>query len=252
MTFDYPGQDRLPQLLTLWQQAFGEWNGFWETFLETGFSPLRCRCCLEDGQITAALTWLDGSWKDQKIAYIYAVVTRPDHRGKGLCRRLLADTHTLLTSRGYAAAMLVPAEPGLRAMYKRLGYHTCTFVDEFSCQAGNAPVPTRAIGVEEFAALRRTFLPDGAVLQEGENLSFLSRQAQFYTGTDFLLTAWQEGSTLTAMEFLGRREDAPGILKTLGAEKGSFRCPGKQIPFAMIHLLKDNAGIPTYFGFAFD
>ena len=109
MTFEHPTQEQIHQLMDLWKGSFGEWNGFWETFLETAFAPLRCRCVLEEGEITATLTWLDGSCRGQKLAYIYAVVTHPEHRGKGLCRRLLADTHAFLASQGYSAALLVPA-----------------------------------------------------------------------------------------------------------------------------------------------
>lgn len=252
MTFEHPAPSQIPQLLTLWKQVFGEWNGFWESFLETGFAPHRCRCITENGQITAALTWLDCSCRGQKMAYIYAVVTHPNHRGKGLCRQLLTDTHALLKELGYAAALLVPAEPGLRKMYEKMGYDTCSFVEEFSCESGTAPVPIRAIGPEEFLQLRRTYLPENGVLQEGENLSFLSRQAQFYAGDDFLLTAWCEDKALTAMELLGNKAAAPGILRALGTEKGSFRCPGSHIPFAMIHPLQPDVQAPTYFGFAFD
>lgn len=252
MTFEHPAPQQLPQLLGLWKAAFGEWNGFWEMFLETGFAPHRCRCVVEDGQITASLTWLDCTCQGQKMAYIYAVVTHPEHRGLGLCRKLLADTHRLLEAQGYAAALLVPAETELRAMYEKLGYQTCTLVEEFSCQAGDSPVPIRAIGPEEFMKLRQKFLPENGVLQEGENIAFLSRQAQFYAGEDFLLTAWEENGTLTAMELLGGKTAAPGILRALGAKKGSFRCPGDAIPFAMIYPILPDAVIPTYFGYAFD
>ena len=252
MTFDHPGDPRIPELLCLWKDVFGEWNGFWETFLETAFSPLRCRCIVEDGQITAALTWLDCSCRGQKIAYIYAVVTHPEHRGRGLCRRLLENTHALLAEQGYSSAVLVPAEPGLRSMYEKLGYETCTCVEEFTCEASAEAADLRAVGAEEFALLRRGFLPEGAVLQEGENLPFLARQAQFYAGGDFLLAAWNDGEVLTALELLGRRDAAPGILRALGMKKGSFRCPGGTVPFAMIHPLRKDAVMPAYFGFAFD
>lgn len=252
MTFEHPAPHHLPELLKLWQEAFGEWNGFWEAFLETAFSPQRCRCAVESGRITAALTWLDCSCDGRKLAYIYAVVTDPAHRGRGLCRRLLADTHALLRQRGYAAALLVPAEASLRTMYGKLGYDTCTFVEEFSCEAGETPAAVRAIGPEEFAKLRREFLPEKAVLQEQENLSFLARQARFFAGGDFLLAAYQEEAGLTAMELLGSPAAAPGILKALGAKKGSFRCPGSRIPFAMLHPLTEDAPVPGYFGFAFD
>lgn len=252
MTFDHPTQAHIRQLLTLWKSVFGEWSGFWEMFLETAFSPRRCRCVLEEGQVTAALTWLDCCCEGQKIAYIYAVVTHPDHRGKGLCRRLLADTHALLKEQGYAAALLVPAEEGLRAMYEKMGYRTCTHVKEFRCEAGPSPVSLRAVGPEEFAQLRRRFLPASGVLQEKENLPFLARQMQFFAGNDFLLTAYLEEDSLTAAELLGNKDAAPGILSALGAKKGSFRCPGKEIPFAMWHPLQEDAAAPDYFGFAFD
>ena len=252
MICKHPDKSEIPQLLTLWKSAFGEWNGFWEMFLETAFSPERCRCVREGSEITAALTWLDCSWSGRKLAYIYAVVTHPDHRGQGLCRRLLADTHALLRSRGYAAALLVPAESGLREMYEKLGYETCTFVREFSCEAGDDPVSLRAMGPGEFAALRRQFLPGNSVVQEGENLPFLARQFQFYAGEDFLLTAFCEDGKLTVPELLGNTAAAPGILRALNAKSGTFRCPGRGIPFAMVHSLTEEPAIPAYFGFAFD
>ena len=252
MIFEYPSQEQIPQLLTLWKMVFGDWNGFWETFLETGFSPARCRCILDKNRIAAALTWLDCSCDGQKMAYIYAVVTDPAYRGKGLCRQLLADTHRLLKARGYAAALLVPAEEGLRTMYEKFGYRTCTHVEEWDRTAGAEPVSLRAIGPEEFARLRRSFLPRTGVVQEQENLSFLSRQAQFFAGEDFLLAAYTEDRQLTAMELLGNKAAAPGILRTLECQKGRFRCPGGDIPFAMVYPLAQNAVIPSYFGFAFD
>lgn len=252
MTFDPPTGKQIPQLLTLWKEVFGEYNGFWEMFLETAFSEARCRCITENGQILASLCWFDCGLGDQKIAYLYAVVTHPGHRGKGLCRRLLADTHRHLSANGYAAALLVPAEQPLRAMYRKLGYRECTAVREFTCTAEAPPVPLRAIGPGEYASLRRGFLPRGSVLQEGENLAFLSCQAQFYTGEDILLAAWQEENTLHVIELLGDRAAAPGIVTTLSCQIGHFRTPGSEIPFAMYHPLTEDVPAPRYFGFAFD
>lgn len=252
MTFDYPGPEEIPKLRKLWQGAFGEWDGFWEMFLETAFSPRRCRCVREKEEIAGALTWLDCTFEGKKIAYIYAVVTDPAHRGKGVCRSLLRDTHALLKQRGYAAAMLVPAEEGLRRMYEKQGYETCTFAEEFSCEPGGQAPALRTVGPEEFALLRRKFLPEGSVLQEGKNLPFLARQMQFYAGEDFLMAAYTDEGKVVAPEILGNAAAAPGILKALDAKKGSFRCPGKRIPFAMIYPLQENVTVPAYFGFAFD
>lgn len=252
MRIDHPAQCQIPELLQLWKTAFGDHDGFWEMFLETAFQADHCRCITIDGQTAAALFWFDGLCKGQKIAYIYAVITHPHHRNKGLCRMLLKDVHSHLTSNGYSAAMLVPEQEGLRQMYRKLGYRDCTTVLEFRCAEGDAPVPVRGIGAEEFGRLRREFLPEGSVIQEGNNLTFLEAQVQFFTGDDFLLAAYLDEDTLHGMELLGNRDAAPGILRTLGCSNGQFRTPGNKKPFAMFYPLAEDAFVPTYFGFAFD
>lgn len=252
MQFDHPAQEQIPQLLRLWKEAFGDYDGFWELFLKNGFSPERCRCITENGQVTASLCWFDCSCEGQKQAYVYAVVTDPAHRGKGLCRALLQDVHSYLRSRGYTAALLVPAEESLRQMYRKLGYADCSTVSEVSCSAADVPVSLRTVDAEEYGRLRRELLPKGGVVQEGENLAFLAAQAQLFFGEGILLAAYADGDTLVGMELLGRREAAPEILRALGFAQGRFRMPGGDKPFAMIHSLAEGAALPTYFGFAFD
>jgi len=252
MNFEHPTQEQTRQLLQLWKTVFGEYDGFWELFLDTAFLPDHCRCITEQGQVTAGLYWFDCSCGSDKIAYIYAVVTDPAHRGRGLCRKLMADVHGLLSARGYASAMLVPADGALREMYRKMGYEDCTAVAALSCSAAGSPVDIRSIGPEEYASLRRRMLPEGGVIQEGNNLTFLAAQTQFFTGRDFLLSAWLEGNTLQGTELLGNAEAAPGILRALGCEKGTFQIPGTEKPFAMLHRLQAGAVIPNYFGFSFD
>ncbi len=252
MNFEHPREDRIPGLVRLWKEAFGEYDGFWELFLDTGFLPDHCRCITEDGQPIAGLYWFDCSCGSDKIAYIYAVVTDPRQRGRGLCRKLMADVHALLKDRGYASAMLVPADEGLREMYRKMGYEDCTGIGSLTCAAGEVPVAIRNVRAEEFALLRRKLLPEQAVLQEGIQLPFLAAQAQLFAGADFLLAAYLEGETLHGMELLGNTAAAPGILRALGCEKGTFQIPGSTMPFAMIHKLQENAVTPKYFGFSFD
>ena len=252
MKIDHPAPCHFPRLLQLWKDVFGEWGGFWELFRDTAFSPDRCRCILDGDTIAASLCWLDVWCEGQKMAYLYAVVTDPAHRGRGLCRRLMADTHAHLAALGYEAVLLVPAEESLREMYRKLGYRDATTVTEFSCAAGEGPASLRAIGPEEYAALRRKFLPSGSVIQEGENLTFLSRQAEFFTGEDFLLAAYRDEEILHTMELLGNAQTAPAIVHALDCQEGAFRTPGPDKPFAMFHPLKEDAAALEYFGFAFD
>ena len=239
------------QLKNLWHLAFGDGMEFIDLFFRTGYSPDRCLYLEEKGQITAALYWLDCEYRGQKQAYIYAVATHPDHRGKGLCRILMNKTHELLRQQGYHAALLRPADEGLRRMYRKMGYHTATCVTEFNCTAAGT-TSIRAIGAEEYAALRRAFLPEDGVLQDGVSLTYLASYAQLYAGADFLLAGIGDQEEFVGLELLGNRDAAPGILAALAYKTGHFRCPGSQIPFGMFLPLAEDAKKPGYLGLVFD
>lgn len=252
MTCNHPDQGQIPQLLSLWKTIFGEYGDFWEGFLDTAFSPERCLCLMENEEILASLTWMDGALENQKLAYVYAVMTHPAHRGRGLCRQLVEAAHRHLQRQGYAAALLVPADEGLRQMYHAMGYRSCIGFLEFTQKTGETPVSLRSLTTAEFALQRRAFLPEGGVRQEGSSLAFLARQEAFFQGEDFLLTAHIKGDILYATELLGNIAAAPGIVKTFGCQKGIFRTPGEERPFAMYYPLCPEAKAPRYLGFDFD
>lgn len=239
------------QLKQLWHMAFGDGEEFIDLFFRTAYAPERCLYLTEDDQITAALYWLNCEYRGQKQAYIYAVATHPDHRGKGLCRKLMDMTHNILKEQGYSAALLRPADDGLRRMYRKMGYRVATGVTEFESAAG-APVPLKKIDAREYELLRRRYLPEDGVVQEGISTDYLASYADLYRGEDFLLAGnFYEGSFI-GMELLGNRDAAPGILAALGHETGSFRCPGRDIPFGMFLPLREDAQEPGYLGLVFD
>ena len=247
-----PCNHHIPGLRALWKIAFGDTDAFLDSFFSTAYSAQRCRCIFDGDFPAAVLYWFDCHLNSEKYAYIYAVATHPDYRGKGLCRSLMADTHAILKNAGYAGAVLVPQKESLRAMYAGMGYRDFGGLTEVAVQAGTAPVSLQAIGPEEFAALRRTRIPENGILQEGENLRFLAQQMQFYAGEDFLMAAWSEDGVLHAVEYLGTAESIPGILHAMAMSRGIFRMPGDTVPFAMFHPLVESIPQPEYFGFAFD
>ncbi len=239
-------------LLELWQSCFGESDGFWQLFRDNGFRPEQVCEIRRDGRLAAALYWFPISCEGQNLAYLYAVATHPDFRGRGLCRELMAKTEIMLAGKGISGVLLVPESHSLRQMYGKMGYTDCTTVSEFSCGAGESAIPLGSVTTEEYALLRKKRLPPGGVLQEGDSLTFLAAQAQLYAGENLLMAAWQEADTLHAMELLGDSSTAPGILKALGFQKGTFRTPGADKEFAMFKPLREEAIRPTYFGLAFD
>ncbi len=246
MKIDYPVPEQFHPLRQLWKEAFGDEDAFLDLFFGEIFSSDRCRYVTLDGQVAAALYWLDCRCEDRPMAYLYAVATSKKHRGRGLCRTLLADTHSLLAELGYAGCLLVPGEPGLVEMYGAMGYDPCTTVREFTAEMGRERAELLELTPAEYAVARRDWLPSGGVIQEGESLTFLSKLGKFYRGEDFLLWAGDG-----PMEILGNTDAAPGILATLGKTAGTFRAPGPGRDFAMYHPLKPGDP-PDYFGFAFD
>ena len=240
-------KQHIPGLRQLWKLAFGDTDEFLDSFFRNAFSFDRCRCILEGELVTAALYWFDCEAGGRKMAYLYAVATHPEHRGKGLCRTLMENTRDHLKEQGYSGILLVPQQEGLRRMYGAMGYRDATRVSEPVFEAGT-PVPLRPVDAQTYGRLRRQYLPEGGVVQEGENLRFLASYARFFAGEDFLLAI----SGKDVVELLGNREQAPGILGSLGLAEAKFRMPGEARPYAMFLPLEDDVPAPAYFGWAFD
>ncbi len=254
MTIESPNASHLPSLCRLWREAFGDGDTFLNDFMREAFAPDRARVILENGEAVAALYWLDASLGGRPVAYLYAIATAKSHRGRGLCARLLADTHAQLSARGYAAALLVPSEPSLFGFYARFGYVPCAPMQMLSVAASDEPITLRRVGAEEYGRLRAALLPQGGVLQEGGALRFLETQAELFAGEDVLMAVRRESDgTLFGIELLGNAARAPQALCTLGVSHGSFRVAGGETPFAMLRALTDEPITPpTYFALAFD
>lgn len=247
---EHPQKEHIPALRKLWQAAFGDTDDFLDGFFATAFAPQRCLCVCRGEEVLSAAYWLDALLPEGKGAYIYAVATLAAHRGKGLARMILQNIHEILAREGYVAAILVPGEPPLADFYGAMGYRFFAGIREYSALAKSPGVPLQKITGAEYGQLRRQYLPEQGVIQEGQSLAFLETYADLYAGDDFILAAYQEKDALSSLELLGNGEKMPEILHTLGAKHGTFRMPGEE-HFAMWLPLKAVAE-PAYFGLAFD
>ena len=290
-SFDYsePDESMIPQLRNLWKEAFGDNDDFLDRFYSTAFDASHCRVAyakdavsrqIDCGiplsgsstcnkstiseKIATVLYWFDCTIADQRIAYVYAVATAKEFRGNGACHMLLEDTHKHLKSLGYSSVVLVPGNEALVNLYEGSDYELCTKRNRIECVGMDMNISVREIDKEEYAALRRKFLPTNAVIQEDKNLDFLATQAKFYTGDmeisseetsckkSFVLACNIENKNLYGIELLGDSALAPGIVHALGCKDGTFFTPGKDESFAMWHALTEDSIEPDYFGFAFD
>ncbi len=253
MIFKNPLFTDIPQLRSLWLEAFGDSEEFFMDFLKNGYHYKRCRVAVENEKIVSALYFFDCLCEDKKIAYIYGVATRNQERGKGYCKALFLDTHSYLKENGYYGAILVPSTEELFSFYEKLGYRTATFVDIINVRkTACTPIKLQKIDKQEYALLRRQLLPIGSVIQENENLDFLDCFEDFYTADGVLLTAHIKDNILYAQEFLGDTASLPSVLASLNIEKGIFRTIGSGRPFTMYYPFYENSPKPAYFGLAFD
>ena len=252
MNIDCPVSTQIPNLRTLWKKAFGDTDAFLDVFFSTAYAPERCRCITAPEGVLAALYWLDMTCENQKFAYIYAVGTDPDHRGKGLCRYLMEDTARVLKEAGYQGAMLVPQDEGLRVMYSKMDYLPAAPIEESFHVAGSLPVSVEEISCADYVARRKDFLPEGSVLPGAKTLVFLNQLAQFYAGEGFLAAVSRETEHLRILEYLGSADNIPALIAALGCREATVRKPGNNSLFAMYLPLTESCTAPGYFPFCFD
>ena len=218
----------IPLLRQLWKDCFGDTDSFLDLFFSTAYVPERSLVLAEQEEILGAAYWFDCSVKDRKLAYVYAVAITPARQGQGLGSALMDGIHTALRRESYGGALLVPGEEGLRRYYQKFGYRTCSF------RPGEVSLPPLSpVAPAEYARLRRELLPENGVLQEGENLAFLSHLADFYHGNGCIATLSREDGS--CLELLGAAQ-----------EEGS-------VPYAMGRSLDENS-LPDrlYFAFGFN
>lgn len=243
-----------PSVRALWEEAFGNIDGFLDKFERYGYDEEKFRAVTLGGEIVSGHYIFDCEYDGGRVAYIYGVATKAEHRGKGYSTALLEDTHRYLKEEGYAGAILVPASPSLFAFYERLGYEKCTYVTEISVTSSGNASHLYQMNAREYMARRAELLPRGAVLQDkGKMLDYIASDNEFFVGDGFILAArecvFDDGERgIFASELLGSTDRAGDILASLGYSRGILRTVGDGKPFSA-YLSLDGAPAPTWFAF---
>lgn len=245
MTIDLrlPRPSEEPRLKAIFTEAFTD-AAFTELFFRTAFSPNRCFVAAE-GEVLGALHWFDCALDDKKLAYLYGIAVSLHHRSRGIGGAMIRAALAHLENQGYAAALLVPADEGLRRYYERLGFRNSGSITEETVCAG-AGIPIVPLSPAAYAEKRRRLLPEGGIRQERECLELLAGYGDF----------WDCGSAIAAVsgqmvwELLGDPSCAPGLIAALGHPSARVRTPGGAQPFAMAKWFGQEKHI--YFGLSFE
>ena len=158
------GREDIPALKALWQEAFGDEQQDIDLFFETVYPNATGFCAEDGGELVSMLFALPQTIvkeeKQLKCAYLYAVATKKDRQGEGLCSALLAYAEKELRKRYVEALLLSPASERLADFYAERGFVRQTGAKKTLLDCAQPTGQATEIGVQDYAGLRETALWD--------------------------------------------------------------------------------------------
>ena len=158
------GREDIPALKALWQEAFGDEQQDIDLFFETVYPNATGFCAEDGGELVSMLFALPQTIvkeeKQLKCAYLYAVATKKDRQGEGLCSALLAYAEKELRKRYVEALLLSPASERLADFYAERGFTRQTGAKKTLLDCAQPTGQATEIGVQDYAGLRETALWD--------------------------------------------------------------------------------------------
>lgn len=175
----------LGALSEIWNASFPGDEAFADWFLKNVYAPEKTLVFEDGGRAAAMLHLLPMRFRtgglETPAAYVYAVATLPDYRGRGVAAALLEEAAALEKERGTALLMLVPQSAGLFEYYRRQGFQNALYRARRVISAAAVPAgfsTDGALGVSEMNDLYEAAL-DGrgrvarAEADWGRSLSYL-------------------------------------------------------------------------------
>ena len=280
----HPAAEDLPQLATLWREAFGdteEETAFYFRHRHRNGNMLVFRA---EGQVAGMLTMLplallaDG--KTMKTRYVFAVATKKAFRNHGISTRLLEAANSFASGEGCAATLLVPAGERLFEYYGKRGYQTAFFAGFLlfdRAELTDVTVSGDAVpcGVRAWSRMRDAAFGDSALYARWDEdaLKYIKRSVEAGGGGVLRLrgksgeaaaVCERRGDTLRVSELAGgmdAREAAALALEAFPAARCELRLrqgearDARTIPFGMIRWLgppPETGGGPNYLALAKD
>lgn len=159
----------VPAQRELWKLAFGDSDEYIDNFYSIYYRPERVVVLEEDGMVRSMTAWFDTTFVvpdrgEYRAAYLYAVATHPDCRGRGLAARLLSGADEYFRSLDIPAVTTVPAEPSLHNFFGANGFRECFRLLGGSLRREEIPLPPpnvlRPASTEEYGRVREQLLAD--------------------------------------------------------------------------------------------
>lgn len=195
-------------IISLWQEAFGDEQEYIEFFLDN--CPNECIGCFLDDELCSLLFLLDGSINGFKTSYIYAACTKKSRRGQGLFTRLLNFTISYCEKKGDACIFLVPGEESLYSFYKNFGFVSNFYRNEleifpdknYKCNF------SKIENIKEISELRKKYLTetDSFIFSEAVMRycveEYLRSNGEIFSDNDCLIFSNRKDNYTLVKEFL--------------------------------------------------
>lgn len=273
----------IPAQRELWKLAFGDSGDYVDNFYTTYYRPERVLVLEEDGVVRTMTAWFDTAFVlpgrgSYRAAYLYAVATHPDCRGRGLAAKLLSAADVYFESLGISAVTTVPAEPSLHRFFGSNGFRECFTHHQMVWKPEDADTLIHSfrlqpLGPEEYGRLRETILAETPhIAFPADALTYQAGCCRLSGGGLYAATTAEglavlcaegmEDGSLMLKELVGgpsvRGQVLSGLRLQLPRFGGLYRTPGDQTKFGMLKWLDKEicAGwdwaATAYLGFAFD
>lgn len=187
--FDFACREDLPALQEMWRQCFETEDVYSNFYFDRRFVPEDTLIWRIDGLPVSMMTLMDVMLNGESGSYIYAVATLPAYQHRGIYRELDRCADEEIRRRGGSFGCLVPANPGLFPMYRKLGYDTAFYIEAGMIKGrGKRFYDFSPCSFELFSIMREEYLDkvQNSVRHPQKELSYIYEELKQFSG-DILL-----------------------------------------------------------------
>lgn len=198
------------QVTALWCSAFGDKKEDVKRYLDEIFKYFFVY--EEDGVVKGMLTVLPVSFCGKKGGYVYAVATHINHRGNGICNKLMEH---IKGNSEYEFLVLKPQNEGLFEFYGKMGFErvNCTSNCMIVAEKEENRYNLKSLSAQEYELARSMYL-DGKIIEWDKNM--LSFAKDMYSGSYY---AVEKDENLIGLAFLYKNKNVAVIKELLAEDK---------------------------------
>ena len=245
-----------PRLRALWKAAFGDEDSYIDNFFRRYYAPERVLVALEEGEVRSMTAWFDTDFATPdgnrwRSAYLYAVATDPDSRGRGLAGGLLRyAAFYLREEQGMQCLTTVPARPDLHVFFGGNGFGECFVLGEREMEADALPAPEAGCALEpaspaQYAAAREALLAERAHVVYPEQALAYQEGCCALSGGGLFVGETRRGRACLCAEGAG---EGLVVVKELLGDGAVLSCLPRAVPARRYLVRTPEGGAQRQFG----